>query len=63
LSASAEQGQLDDSAASQVGEASAALALAEVRIRAEVLQLLTPEQRAAVQKRVEERAEHRRPKQ
>ena len=63
LSASAEQGQVDESAASQVGEASAALALAEARIRAEVLQLLTPEQRAAVQKRVEERAEHRRPKQ
>ena len=60
LSASAERGQVDEAAASQVGEASAALALAEARIRAEVLQLLTPEQRAAVQKRVEERAERRR---
>jgi len=57
LSASAESGRVDDAAANDVGAASAALALAEARMRAEVFQLLTPEQRAAVQKRGEERAE------
>ena len=57
LTASAESGRVDDAAANDVGAASAALALAEARMRAEVFQLLTPEQRAAVQKRGEERAE------
>ena len=57
LAASAESGQVDDAAANEVGAASAALALAEARMRAEVFQLLTPEQKAAVHKRAEERAE------
>jgi Spy/CpxP family protein refolding chaperone len=57
LAASAESGQVDEAAATEVGTASAALALAEARLRAEVLQILTPEQRAAVQKRAAERAE------
>ena len=56
LAVSAENGHVDDAAANEVGAASAALALAEARIRAEVFQLLTPEQRGAVQKRAEERA-------
>src|SRR5262249_33580050 len=56
LTASADSGQVDDAAATEVGHASAALALAEARLRAEVLQLLTPEQRAEVQKRAVERA-------
>ena len=57
LAALAESGQVNDAAANDVGSASAALALAEARIRAEVFQLLTPEQKAAVQKRAAERAE------
>jgi Spy/CpxP family protein refolding chaperone len=57
LTASAESGRVDDAAANDVGAASAALALAEARMRAEVFQLLTPEQRAAVQKRADERAQ------
>jgi len=57
LAASAESGRVDDAAANEVGAASASLALAEARMRAEVFQLLTPEQRAAVQKRAQERAE------
>ena len=56
-SASAEQRPGGRGGGVEVGDASAALALAEARIRAEVLQLLTPEQRAAVQKRAVERAE------
>jgi len=51
LAAAAERGQVDDAAANDVGAASASLALAEARMRAEVFQLLTPEQRAAIQKR------------
>jgi Spy/CpxP family protein refolding chaperone len=57
LTASAESGRVDDAAANDVGAASAALALAEARMRAEVFQLLSPEQRAAVQKRADERAQ------
>ena len=57
LTASADSGQVNEAAATDVGTASAALALAEARLRAEVLQLLTPEQRAAIQKRADERAE------
>jgi Spy/CpxP family protein refolding chaperone len=57
LAASAESGRVDEAAANDVGTASAALALAEARMRAEVFQLLTPEQRAAIQKRAEERAQ------
>ena len=57
LAASAESGRVDDAAANDVGAASASLALAEARMRAEVFQLLTPEQRAAVQKHAQERAE------
>jgi len=57
LAASAESGRVDDAAANEVGAASASLALAEARMRAEVFQLLTPEQRAAVQKRAQERAQ------
>ena len=57
LAASVERGQVDDAAANDVGAASAALALAEARMRLEVLQVLSPEQRAAVQKRAAERAE------
>ena len=57
LAASAESGRVDDAAANEVGAASASLALAEARMRAEVFQLLTPEQKAAVQKRASERAE------
>jgi len=49
---------VDDAAANDVGAASGALALAEARMRVEVLQVLSPEQRAAVQKRAAERAEH-----
>jgi Spy/CpxP family protein refolding chaperone len=58
LAASVERGQVDDAAANDVGAASAALALAEAKLRVEVLQVLSPEQRAAVQKRAAERAEH-----
>ena len=58
LAASVERGQVDDAAANDVGAASGALALAEARMRVEVLQVLSPEQRAAVQKRAAERAEH-----
>jgi Spy/CpxP family protein refolding chaperone len=57
LAASAENGRVDEAAANDVGAASAALALAEARMRAEVFQLLTPEQRAAIQKRAEERTQ------
>lgn len=57
LAVSAETGQVDDAAANEVGAASAALALAEAHMRAEVFQLLTPEQRATVQKRAAERAD------
>ena len=57
LAASVERGQVDDAAANEVGAASAALALAEARMRVEVLQVLSPDQRAAVQKRAAERAE------
>ena len=57
LAASAESGRVDDAAANEVGAASASLALAEARMRVEVFQLLTPEQRTAVQKRAQERAE------
>ena len=58
LAASVERGQVDDAAANEVGAASAALALAEARLRVAVLQVLSPEQRAEVQKRAAERAEH-----
>src|SRR5262245_6300875 len=58
LTASAESGQVNDALATDVGNASAALALAEARLRAEVLQVLSPEQRAAVQQRAAERAQH-----
>jgi Spy/CpxP family protein refolding chaperone len=57
LAASAESGQVDEAAANDVGVASGALALAEARARAELFQLLTPEQRATVQKRAAERAQ------
>lgn len=57
LTASADSGQVNEALAADVGHASAALALAEARLRAEVLQLLTPEQRAALQQRAAERAE------
>jgi Spy/CpxP family protein refolding chaperone len=57
LALSADSGQVDQAAATEVGNASAALALAEAQLRAEVLQVLTPEQRAAVQQRAAERAE------
>jgi Spy/CpxP family protein refolding chaperone len=57
LTASADSGQVNEALAADVGNASAALALAEARLRAEVLQLLTPEQRAALQQRAAERAE------
>ena len=57
LAASAESGRVDDAAANDVGAASAALALAEARMRVEVFQLLTPEQRAAIQKHAQERAQ------
>ena len=57
LAVSAESGRVDDAAANDVGAASAALALAEARMRAEVFQLLTPEQRAAIQKHAQERAQ------
>jgi Spy/CpxP family protein refolding chaperone len=57
LTASAESGRVDDAAANDVGAASAALALAEARMRAEVFQLLTPEQRAAVRKHADDRTE------
>jgi Spy/CpxP family protein refolding chaperone len=56
LTASADSGQVNDALATDVGNASAALALAEARLRAEVLQVLSPEQRAAVQQRAAERA-------
>jgi Spy/CpxP family protein refolding chaperone len=57
LVASADSGQVDTAAATEVGNASAALALAEARLRADVLHVLTPEQRAAVQQKAAERAE------
>jgi len=57
LAVAAENGRVDDAAANEVGAASAAVALTEARMRVEVFQLLTPEQRAAVQKRAAERAE------
>ena len=44
LTLSAESGRVDDAAANEVGAASAALALAEAHMRAEVFQVLTPEQ-------------------
>ena len=56
LALSAERGQVDEAAATEVGVATGALALAEARVRAEVLQLLTPEQRAELEKRRDERA-------
>jgi Spy/CpxP family protein refolding chaperone len=57
LAASVDRGQVDEAAANQVGTATAALALAQARIRADVLQVLTPEQREAMQKRRDARAE------
>jgi Spy/CpxP family protein refolding chaperone len=56
LTASADSGQVNEALAADVGNASAALALAEARLRAEVLQVLSPEQRAALQQRAAERA-------
>jgi len=55
LMLSAESGRVDDAAANEVGAASAALALAEAHMRAEVFQMLTPDQRATIQKRAAER--------
>jgi len=57
LTASADSGQVNEALAANVGNTTAAVALAEARLRAEVLQVLTPEQRAALQQRAAERAE------
>src|SRR5689334_6246578 len=57
LTVSADSGQVNEALAADVGATSAALALAEARLRAEVLQILSPEQRAAVQQHAAERAE------
>ena len=54
LTAAAENGQVEDVQAQEYGAATAALAVAQARVRAEVVQLLTPEQRALVQKHRDE---------
>jgi Spy/CpxP family protein refolding chaperone len=54
LTAAAENGQVEDVQAQEYGAATAALAVAHARVRAEVVQLLTPEQRVQVQKRRDE---------
>ena len=54
LTAAAENGQVEDVQAQEYGAATAALAVAQARVRAEVSQLLTPEQRALVQKQRDE---------
>ena len=63
LQASAETGQVDENAAAELGSATSALAVAESRARAEVMQLLTPEQRAKLQERREEREQRRQARQ
>ncbi len=55
LTASAENGQVDEAQAQEFGAATAALAIVQARVRAEIVQLLTPEQRAQVEKRRDER--------
>lgn len=57
LTTSADSGQVNEALAADVGNASAAVALAEARLRAEVLQVLSPEQRAALQQKAAERAQ------
>lgn len=54
LRASIEAGQVDETRAAELGTAAGALALAQARMQAEVLALLTPEQRAQMAKRREE---------
>jgi protein CpxP len=63
LQASAETGQVDENAAMELGAATSALAVAESRARAEVIQVLTPEQRAKLQERREEMAQRRQARQ
>lgn len=51
MQASAQNGQVNEAEAAEFGNASAALALVEARVRSQVLELLTPEQRFEVQTR------------
>jgi Spy/CpxP family protein refolding chaperone len=54
LTAAAENGQVEDAQAQEYGAATAALAVVQARVRAEVAQLLTPEQQAQIQKHRQE---------
>ncbi len=54
LRASIESGQVDETKAAELGTAAGALALAQARMQAEVVALLTPEQRAQIAKRRDE---------
>ena len=54
LSASAESGQVDESKAAELGQATSALALARARLQADVLAVLTPDQKAELAKRRED---------
>jgi Spy/CpxP family protein refolding chaperone len=54
LSASADSGQVDESKAAELGQATGALALARARLQADVLAVLTPEQRAELATRRED---------
>ena len=56
LSASAQSGQVDESKATELGQATSALALARARLQTDVLAVLTPEQKAELTKRREEMA-------
>ena len=51
LAASAESGQVDESKASELGQATSALALARARLQADVFNVLTAEQKAELAKR------------
>jgi Spy/CpxP family protein refolding chaperone len=54
LAASAESGQVDESKASELGQATGALALARARLQADVFNVLTAEQKAELAKRRDE---------
>jgi Spy/CpxP family protein refolding chaperone len=54
LAASVQSGQVDEGKATELGQAQSALALARARLQADVLAVLTPEQKAELAKRREE---------
>jgi protein CpxP len=59
LQASTAQGQVDQNQANDLGASVSALALAQARVRSEVVALLTPEQRQQIEARREQMREWR----